>query len=353
VRLQQLEARVLAAVEVVTAGGRIEDQLIECKREWPEPTKAARRIAGHANAARGTDITWIIGLDEDAHEVAGAGDTDLATWWPQVLRRFDEVAPDLEPLTVAVGGGKAVVALSFRTDRAPYSVTTDGQGGVQVEVPYRDGTTTRTARRHELLRMLLPAVAVPTLDLVTARLTFWHDPERKEEKAGNVVMSAYRAEQVSWRLDLSVFVDAADPTMLPEHRQVFNGHLHPPDGEPLELQASNIAAETESSRRFPYNPSGPRPTPPPIPERGAHVRWAGIYITGPDLIGFNIDGELNISHRQFVADAAFATLTLSLPLSDGDRRAVIDGRLKRDYSEDDRHERQLSRFAGGRPSALR
>lgn len=62
-RIQQVEEKVLNAVETVLAGGSVEDSRIECKSDWPSVDKV-RQLAGHANAARGETIIWIIGIDE-------------------------------------------------------------------------------------------------------------------------------------------------------------------------------------------------------------------------------------------------------------------------------------------------
>lgn len=110
---RRLEARVLDIVERVTGGGRVDDDLVECKSGWIEPTKAARRLAGHANAGRGDDILWIVGLDEDKGCVVPLDGQEVSNWWAQVEKRFaDGVTPDIDVLNVPTEGG-SVVALSF------------------------------------------------------------------------------------------------------------------------------------------------------------------------------------------------------------------------------------------------
>jgi len=62
---RRLEERVLSIVELVLNGRTVEDDRVELKAEWPEDHyKAARHIAGLANASRGEDVLWIVGLDE-------------------------------------------------------------------------------------------------------------------------------------------------------------------------------------------------------------------------------------------------------------------------------------------------
>src|SRR2546428_9721512 len=76
-KVEQLEAWVLAVVDQVPNGHRVEDSRVELKSSWPIPAEAARRIAGHANASGGAPIPWIIGLDEQRGVVPFASTTDL------------------------------------------------------------------------------------------------------------------------------------------------------------------------------------------------------------------------------------------------------------------------------------
>jgi hypothetical protein len=157
-----IEATVVTAVEAVLSGGSVEDDRIECKSELM-PSDRVRQLAGAANAAFGEDIIWIIGIDETAKALRPLNrqNIDLADWWAQVESKFDgAVAPDLTPLWVPVTAGM-VLALHFGTDRAPYVVKVPPGGRSELEVPWRAGTGTRSARRHELLKILLPAVSIP------------------------------------------------------------------------------------------------------------------------------------------------------------------------------------------------
>ena len=82
--------RVLNALDARTFG---EDALVELKRDWPRDAyRAARRIAGHANAARGREVLWIIGVDEQAG-IVGAEASDMASWMPQVWQHFERSTP--------------------------------------------------------------------------------------------------------------------------------------------------------------------------------------------------------------------------------------------------------------------
>src|SRR5690242_18299237 len=72
----------------------VEDSLIELKSNWIQAIEAANKIAGHANAALGDQILWLIGIDEKKG-VVGADRNELADWYPQVQSCFDGAAPIL------------------------------------------------------------------------------------------------------------------------------------------------------------------------------------------------------------------------------------------------------------------
>lgn len=130
----EIEAIALGAIERVRAGQHVEDDRIELKADWPaDHYKAARRIAGHANASRGEPMIWIIGLDED-RGVIGVEKSAFQAWHAQVSRWFDGYAPEPILLCVTVES-KTVAILTYETDRPPYVVGLEKGGAVQFEVP--------------------------------------------------------------------------------------------------------------------------------------------------------------------------------------------------------------------------
>ena len=166
---QQLEAKVLSAVDALQRGEGIEDDFIEVKRQWPSPDKA-RQLAATANRAAGNPIILIVGIDEGSREFVPTGSNDPATWWATVSSRFDQASPDLlRHMVVHVDSNHSVVALLFGTSRAPYVINTRG-GSPEREVPIRDGTRTRSARRDELIRLLAPVALMPPATLLAARV---------------------------------------------------------------------------------------------------------------------------------------------------------------------------------------
>lgn len=175
---RQIETWALRVIDCVNKRQPNEDFLVELKREWIPENKAARRIAGHANAARGENILWLIGVDE-IEGVIGVDATDMASWYDQVTSCFNDLPPRLvAPLNIPVEG-KTIVALLFETARAPYVVKNpcygqkDG-GSVEFEVPWREGTRTRTANRSDLIQLSALLGSLPKVEILESQLN-WHE----------------------------------------------------------------------------------------------------------------------------------------------------------------------------------
>jgi hypothetical protein len=173
---RQIESWALRVINCVKSGQPNEDFLVELKREWIQEYKAARRIAGHANAARGENILWLIGVDEEKGVdcVIGANAADIASWYPTVESFFNELAPRMIPLNIPVDD-KTVVALLFETDRAPFIIKNQaygspGGGYIEFEVPWRENTATRSARRSDLIRLLAPLELLPEIEILDINL---------------------------------------------------------------------------------------------------------------------------------------------------------------------------------------
>ncbi|MEI3648837.1 hypothetical protein [Dolichospermum sp. UHCC 0259] len=173
---RQIESWALRVIDCVKRGQPNEDFLVELKRDWIDEAKAARRIAGHANAARGENILWLIGFDEKEGVdcVIGANTADLASWYSKVESFFNELAPRMIPLNIPVDN-KTVVALLFETDRAPFVIKNQaygspGGGSVELEVPWRENTAIRSARRSDLIRLLAPLELLPEIEILDINL---------------------------------------------------------------------------------------------------------------------------------------------------------------------------------------
>jgi hypothetical protein len=159
---QQLEVIAANAVEASLRGEHFEDDLIDLKSDLPDPENSARRLAAHANAALGRPVIWILGIDPKAKTLTGLPKRDSATWLDQLAKSFHGQPPELTHdliVTLPVG---SVRVWEFQTLDAPYLVKAETQ---KLEVPWRDGTRTRSATRLDLLRLLVPRIEVPELSL--------------------------------------------------------------------------------------------------------------------------------------------------------------------------------------------
>mgnify|MGYP000403888709 CR=1 FL=1 len=165
----ELEVRIMSILDRVEQGQRIEDSTIELKSNFINPVKAAEVLAGHANAALGEQLLWLIGVDEKQGAVVGIDQTELKDWLSKVNKTFDEIAPTLIKDLVVPRNGLSVLALVFETDRAPYVVKHDKKP--QHWVPWRYGADTQPARRSELLRILLPTIKAPKIEVLQGFFT--------------------------------------------------------------------------------------------------------------------------------------------------------------------------------------
>jgi hypothetical protein len=326
-RPQQLEARVIELVDLVLAGGRIEDDLVECKGQWPDPRRrpSVRQLAGAANKARGEPILWIIGLDEGAQMLTEVRSVDVADWWPAISSHFDPPAPELEHhIVVPVGEGQAVTALRFLTDRSPYVILGGGEDGkLDREVPIRDGTRTRSARRDELLRLLIPAVAPPAAQLLSATLTVDYAPAKDDAPA-----HAPFLDTTSFQLHATIFFDqpamSTGVVMLPKHLM----HAR------IESTISRFRFPVwELHYSYPQDDARPafggttdRTVVVNSPMHGVDRRHDGVVITGPGtlVVSFweRLDGELL---SMLLGNAI--QVHLSLGVAGLDRRIRLDAEL--------------------------
>ncbi|HEX2452537.1 MAG TPA: hypothetical protein VHI99_02490 [Vicinamibacterales bacterium] len=237
-RPSQIEAWVLQIVDRVNAGQKVEDSRVELKAEWPEPRPAARRVAGHANASGGEPILWIIGLDEKKG-VQAFQPQDVSTWSAQFSVEFDSIAPSLRELNVPTVSGE-LIALLFDTSRSPYVVKNPahgqtGGGPVSWEVPWREGTSVRTARREDLLRILVPLESLPHVEVLSGALnvspvTVRRDGLKEKPLGWSLWLSMYFTPTGTTRIVLpfhhvSIYFTAGDRKRVP----MQGIHLNAPD----------------------------------------------------------------------------------------------------------------------------
>jgi hypothetical protein len=176
----EIEAWTLEVVDRMKAGAQLEDRRVELKRQWPTPPdvdypRAARQLAGLANANHPEPVLWLVGIDEQTRQVVGANAIETTTWWNGVGSCFDGDPPDLDDLVVTVDGN-TIVALCFETSAAPFVVKSPSHGTVTghyiaSEVPWRDGTMVRSIRKHELRTLLAPRLTAPEVRANSAMLS--------------------------------------------------------------------------------------------------------------------------------------------------------------------------------------
>jgi hypothetical protein len=187
VRLAEIELWAHRVLDAIAAHQSVEDSRVEVKRTLIEPEKAARQIAGHANAAGGEPILWLLGVDE-RDGIVGLGSSDeLSSWWRSVETHFEALAPSHQDLNIP-RDGKSIVAILFDTDRAPFVIKNSDHGKVagvraELEVPWREGRMTRSARRTDLLRLLVPQAHQPQIELRAASLYVMQEPGAEDGRS--------------------------------------------------------------------------------------------------------------------------------------------------------------------------
>ena len=200
---------------------------------WPgPPRRAARMLAAHANAARGRDLLWLIGVktgkpgrNSTGHlHVAGARSTDFDPWLHRLLPFFDGLAPKVQAFVIPYGAhgktpARQIVALQIQSARAPF-VIRGAENSASLDVPWWDATTSliRSAGRNELVKLLVPLQDLPQFEVLEAELTFYKNPH---PTSGPKNLSR-------WTLDGSLYVipQSEARAMVPLHR--CSGSLHIP-----------------------------------------------------------------------------------------------------------------------------
>ncbi len=216
---RQLEYRALNLMEAHAAGRALAgvDAQAACFPSWPGPPRvAARRLAAHANAARGRDVLWLVGLPPrgGAPRRSQPDIKQLSGWLDQVQPFFDGLAPRISGFNVPVGKttdqapARQVVVLHIETTRAPFVI----RRGNTTEVPWLDdgNAPVRPAGRSELIKLLSPLEDLPKFEVLDAELTFYKNPH-----TGLASKAVYR-----WTLDGSLYVmpHAEDRLVIPLHR---------------------------------------------------------------------------------------------------------------------------------------
>jgi len=157
--------KTIAIIEMVKNNRPVEDDYVEIKRHVHDPFKIAQRIGGHANAARGEEILWIIGLDEHTGEIYDTNLGELTVFIAAINKYFDDITPKINILNI-VYEGKSVIALNIETNRSPYVVKIQPEDKYLPEfyLPWRQGTGHRAAKREDMFKVFLEESFRPELE---------------------------------------------------------------------------------------------------------------------------------------------------------------------------------------------
>lgn len=292
----EIEAWVLRIADQVSRRQHVEDSLVELKAAWPKPADAARRIAAHANAARGAPILWVVGLDE-VRGACGADPNELADWYASVRSQFNHVYPQVQDLNVRIGD-MTVVALLFHTERAPFLVKNSvfgspGGGPVEWETPWREGRKTRSATREDLIRMLTPLASLPQFECLECTLS------ARDEKGqhGDVRRMWYATGS------LYVVPSGTDAVVIPFHRCRLIANL--PAGSMI-----NSWSEFRLSPPYRFSVSGRGGISSAVDSLTVESSSSEVIIAGPGRIRFSAS-TTNPSEPGPIGAGASLTLTMN------------------------------------------
>jgi hypothetical protein len=309
-RAVELEGRVVAAIDARRkANVSPEDDFVECKGRWPEKDKA-RQLAGLANRAAGELVVLIVGFDDRSGEIVDPGSTDPADWWQGMVGQFDQTPLDmLRHMLVHISATEKVHAFAFGTDRVPY-VVKNGQGR---DVPMRDGTSTRSAYRHELLRLLLPSIGTPpsTLLKVDMRLIAGPNTGRADGKSLNGYVTPFVEHM------------GTGPLMLPTHAMRAS------------IAYGDTVKELSISPAVPTSPIGEQRPKSPASAHGAELRTDGVVLTGPAAFALQVHlSKLSASDYDEAKAADSIQFSATLPIAGTNRPIKLNGELTRQPLDD-------------------
>jgi len=242
----EIEFRVIKAIESLRKSIPLPATAVATFSRWPKPgINTARHIAASANAARGRNLLWLIGVHSSGTG-PGADLSHFKDWWASLLPFFEGLAPEITPLAIPFEPGKKLVALHIPSDRAPYIVGHHRKASFSGEVPWLDDSGVRSARRSELIALLSPLQDLPMLEILDTELTAWEVPK-----------TTYGPKlSFRWTLDATVYVvpKADTRVVIPFHRcraEIgLTGSLFTSKGMELSLtpdRASTAVRVTESA----------------------------------------------------------------------------------------------------------
>lgn len=174
--------------------------------QLPTGPAGARLLAGHANAARGRTLLWIIGAGTAGQRRKTSLEA-VRAWFSDALNAFEAPTPEPELLPLQVDGAELVLA-HIPTARAPFVLRP--RGSRPGEVAWFDAAAgkVRSATRLDLVRLVTPLAELPQFEILEAELTFYRNAQARSR-------TTFR-----WTLDASMYLlpRGQDRLILPLHR---------------------------------------------------------------------------------------------------------------------------------------
>jgi hypothetical protein len=309
----EIEAWTLRVLDGARAGGPGRDDRVELLSQWGDPHSLARSLAGLANASRGEPALWLVGVDQTG-TVYGADEADFPDWWRAMSAQFDGLAPDVHHVVVPYQGS-TVVAIQIDTTRGPFVVKNPefGRAGqlISHEVPWRDGTALRSARREDLLRLLVARSRLPAVEFGTAELRATDRMGQAAGRAAGRAAVAGEHERYEWSLRIGVYLEnVTAPLFIPDHRCRCELHAVPVGGWAEELKLEGHPPRHTQRPSWGATGSDLAST----AERGV----GQLIVTGPGPISFHGTGVSG------VAPLSDLDCCLSFGVVDADALAVVD-----------------------------
>lgn len=192
-------------------------------------------------------------------------------------------------------------------------VTVSDAGPVDREIPWRQGTRVRSAKRAEVLSLLVSATAPPTVQFITASLVVTHVLAGSSDPVNGRRLTE---DRLALRLWSQLFIDptivGAGPIMLPTHLWS------------LELAIAMDRRVLMDAQLLQGGRFGVAEEPNP---HGDVVRAAGLYVSGPDVVRLEATSLLPMSEKQAIAFLPHLDIELRLPAVGSNREATATSRL--------------------------
>jgi len=198
-----IEVMVGQRIQAALARQRVEDSLIELKREASSDfRKVARQIAAICNASSEGEAVWVIGFDEDRLQFQAPSE-EMSDWWHRVESHFDGPSPPVRTYFTTIESN-SILILHFDASAKPFVVSRDNG---DKEVPWRSQNSTRNATRYELLTLLVPRIHLPSTETLRCSIS-WERQSR----------------HVNCRMQVYVTPRGGERVVIPAHRCALTIH---------------------------------------------------------------------------------------------------------------------------------